>query len=339
MLTTSSFRPAFWLANAHAQTLFASQARPMPRLASRGERLELADGDFLDLSWVETAGTPADAPVVIVLHGLNGSLASKYARGLLNQVTRHGSRGVLLHFRGACAPNRLARAYHSGETGDLAYVIDCIRARYPAAPLAAVGYSLGGNVLLKYLGEQGKACPLTCATAVSVPYDLAACAHAIRRGLSRFYQAHLLSGMRDMVQAKQRAGVYPAEMSFPDLDTLTDFYAFDDAVTAPLNGFVDAADYYARASSRAYLSHITTPTLALHAADDPFMTPDVVPSADVLSSAVRFELSAHGGHVGFVAGDRFGRPVYWLEQRIPAFLQTYLPGFETMHDDLALGVS
>ena len=339
MLTTSTFKPAFWLANAHAQTLFASQARPMPALAARGERLELADGDFLDLSWVEAAESAVDAPVVIVLHGLNGSPESKYARGLLNEVVRHGARGVLLHFRGAAVPNRLARAYHSGETGDLAYVIARVRERYPRAPLAAVGYSLGGNVLWKYLGEQGAACPLACATAVSVPYDLAACAQAIRRGLSRFYQAHLLAGMRDMVRAKQRAGVYHADIAFPDLDTLTDFYAFDDAVTAPLNGFVDAADYYARASSQAYLSQITTPTLALHAADDPFMTPDVVPAASALSSAIRFELSAHGGHVGFVAGDRLGRPVYWLEQRIPAFLQTHLPGFEATPDDLALKAS
>ncbi|ROO31419.1 hydrolase [Salinisphaera japonica] len=328
MLTTSAFKPAFWLANPHAQTVFAAKARPMPRLSPRAERLELADGDFLDLSWIERADTPAEAPVVIVLHGLTGSLDSKYARGLLARIDAHGGRGVLLHFRGSAVPNRLPRAYHSGETRDLAYVIDHVRRTYPGAPLAGVGYSLGGNVLLKYLGEQGERSPLACATAVSVPYDLAACGQAIKQGLSRFYQAHLLAGMRAVVRAKQAAGVYAGGVVLPELDGLTDFASFDDAVTAPLNGFVDAADYYARSSSRGFLGAIRTPTLMLHARDDPFMSPSVVPGEDELSDALRLEVSAGGGHVGFVAGDRLGRPVYWLEQRIPAYLRAYLPGFE-----------
>lgn len=321
----SDFEPAFWLRSAHAQTVFASTLRPSPPLEVERERLELEDGDFLDLSWLPERGLPEDAPVVIVLHGLNGSLESKYARGLLRQADAHGARGVLLHFRGAAEPNRLARSYHSGETEDLGTVVAHVRARFPRAALAAVGYSLGGNVLLKYLGEQGRASPLTCATAVSVPYDLKRCAEAIEQGVSRFYQAYLINGLRASYEDK--FSIIDAPEPRPDLSELRSFFAFDNAVTAPLNGFRDAEDYYARSSSGPYLKHIRTPTLVIHAEDDPFMAPDIIPDDSELSSAVRLELSRHGGHVGFISAGRFGLPVYWLEQRIPAWLRERLPGF------------
>jgi predicted alpha/beta-fold hydrolase len=326
MLTTSAFEPAFWLRNAHAQTIFAAKFRPSPPLAIERERLELDDGDFIDLSWLPEQGLEAHAPVVIVLHGLNGSLESKYARGLLRQVAARGARGVLMHFRGASTPNRLPRCYHSGETGDFAFIVAHIAARYPHASLAAVGYSLGGNVLLKYLGEQDAAAPLACAVAVSVPFDLAYCAQAMQHGLSRIYQAHLINGMRALVEAKF-AVIKPPE-PLPDLRRLRDFPSFDDAVTAPLNGFKDAEDYYARASCRPFLRHIRTPTLIIHAKDDPFMAPDIIPSSGALAASIRFEVSAHGGHVGFVAAGHYGEPLYWLESRIPAYLCAHLPGFE-----------
>lgn len=335
MLTTSEFKPAFWLRNPHAQTLFASQMRGSPPLVVEPERLELPDGDFIDLSWLPEAQLSADAPLVVVLHGLNGSLESKYARGLLRQVAAHGARGVLMHFRGAARPNRLARSYHSGETGDLGAVLARLRARYPRAPLGAAGYSLGGNVLLKYLGEQGSDSPLACAVAVSVPYDLKTCAYAVQTGFSRLYQTHLINGMRDIVAAKVRSGVI--DHPLPSLRELRDFPSFDNAITAPLNGFDDAEDYYARASSRSFLKCIRTPTLILHARDDPFMSPDVVPRADELSDAVRLELSEHGGHVGFVSAGRYGAPVYWLEERIPSYFRGRLPGFEPATEDSPVG--
>lgn len=334
MLTTSEFQPAFWLRNPHAQTLFASQMRKSPRLRVIEQRLELADGDFLDLSWLPDAGVPDGAPLVVVLHGLNGSLESKYARGLLYQVEAHGGRGVLMHFRGANRPNRLSRSYHSGETGDLGFLVRRLHQAYPNAPLAAVGYSLGGNVLLKYLGEQGKRTPLTCAVAVSVPYDLEECARAVQTGFSRVYQAHLLKGMREIVEAKIESGAIRRDL--PDLSEIHDFPSFDDAVTAPLNGFSDAHDYYTRASSRQFLGGIRVPTLILHARDDPFMTPAVIPKPEELSDPVRFELSEHGGHVGFVAADRHGMPEYWLEKRIPEYLRAWLPGFELSGEGEAL---
>ncbi|WP_353110295.1 hydrolase [Salinisphaera dokdonensis] len=326
MLTRSDFEPAIWLRNAHAQTVFASKLRPSPPLEVERERLELEDGDFLDLSWLPERGLDDDAPVVIVLHGLNGSLESKYARGLLRQADAHGARGVLLHFRGAAEPNRLPRSYHSGDTEDLHTVVSHVRARFPRAALAAVGYSLGGNVLLKYLGEQGRESALTCATAVSVPYDLKRCAEAIQEGLSRFYQAHLINGLREAYENKFK--VIEAPEPRPDLRELRSFFAFDNAITAPLNGFRDAEDYYARSSSGPFLKHIRTPTLVIHAEDDPFMAPDIIPDESMLSAAVRLEVSRHGGHVGFVSGGRYGVPVYWLEQRIPAWLRDRLHGFE-----------
>lgn len=326
MLKRSEFEPAFWLRNPHAQTVFASKLRPQPPLAVERERIELDDGDFLDLSWLPERGLDDDAPIVIVLHGLNGSLESKYARGLLREVDAHGARGVLMHFRGAAEPNRLPRSYHSGETGDFGTVVDHIRRRYPRAPLAGAGYSLGGNVLLKYLGERGGDAPLTCATAVSVPYDLKRCAEAIQQGLARIYQAHLINGLKASFEAKFSI-IDPPE-PWPDLSRVRDFPSFDNVVTAPLNGFADAEDYYARASSGPFLADIRVPTLILHAEDDPFMAPDIIPAERDLSSSTRFELSRHGGHVGFVAGGRYGEPVYWLETRIPAFLREALPGFE-----------
>ncbi|MES1934922.1 hydrolase [Salinisphaera hydrothermalis] len=335
MLTTSDFKPAFWLRNPHAQTLFASQVRALPPLAVEPERLELDDGDFIDLSWLPEADLAEDAPLVLVLHGLNGSLESKYARGLLRQVAAHGARGVLMHFRGAAGPNRLSRSYHSGETGDVGLVLERLRARYPRAPIGAAGYSLGGNVLLKYLGEQGSDSPLSCAVAVSVPYDLETCAYAVQKGFSRLYQTHLINGMREIVEAKVRDGII--ERPLPDLRGLRDFPSFDNAITAPLNGFANAMDYYARSSSRSFLKRIRTPTLVLHARDDPFMAPEVVPSADELSDTIRFELSEHGGHVGFVSAGRFGAPVYWLEERIPSYFRGRLPGFEPVAEDSPVG--
>lgn len=323
MIVESSFRPAPWLRGRHRQTLFASKIRPSPAVAVDNTRLELPDGDFLDLAWLPDAGQPADTPVVVLLHGLTGSIESKYARGLLRQVAARGWRGLLMHFRGAGPePNRLPRSYHSGDTGDFRVLVRRLREQFPEAPLAAVGYSLGGNVLLKYLGEEGARTPLTTGVAVSVPFDLAICARAINQGLARAYQRHLVGNMRAEIERKfeDREPPFP----LPDLDPLRTFSAFDDAVTAPLNGFTDAADYYTRASSGPFLRHIQTPTLILHSADDPFMAPDMIPDANMLPDSVRLELSQRGGHVGFVAADRWLRPVYWLEERIPAWLEASL---------------
>ena len=319
-IVASAFQPAWWLPGPHAQTLFPFIARRRIAITPWRERLTLPDGDFLDLDWALAA--PQRSPLVLVLHGLEGSLRSHYAGGLLQSLNRAGLRGVLMHFRGCSGePNRLPRSYHSGETGDLDWIVRELRRREPDTHLAVIGFSLGGNVLLKWLGECAEHAPVQAAVAVSVPFSLAIAAERLERGFSRLYQAYLLRKLRRSLREKRKRIALPMEL--PDLDSLRSFRRFDDAVTAPLHGFADVDDYYARASSLPFLKCIACPTLILHATDDPFMSPAVVPAAGELSEAVCLELSPQGGHVGFVGGG-IGRPEYWLEERIPAFLKNTL---------------
>lgn len=309
----SRFVPAWWLKNRHLQTIFPNTLRRQPRLDFRRERVELPDGDFVDADW--TLGERG--PVVILLHGLEGSRESRYAGWMLKRLHDFGYRGVLLHFRGCSGEsNRMANGYHSGHTGDFDHFIRQLRKREPATPIAAIGYSLGGNALLKWLGEtdaSGRS-ELETAVAVSVPFRLAECSAAIDRGFARLYQKHLLRKMLRTARSKlaliRNAGLEP------DLAAIRNFYDFDDQLTAPLHGFKNASDYYERCSSVRYLRHIKTSTLIIHALDDPFMTPGTVPTAAELSPAVSLELSEHGGHVGFVGGRWPWRPEFWLETRI-----------------------
>jgi len=313
------FKAAWWCRGPHGQTLWARLARRPPHVALWRERLELPDGDFIDLDWTEKGS----GPIVIVLHGLEGSSDSPYARGLLRAIERRGWRGVVMHFRGCSGePNRLARSYHSGDTGDLAFLVTTLRRREPRAPLATVGFSLGGNVLLKWLGKAGGVTPLRAAVAVSVPFVLHGAAERLQQGFSRLYQWRLLRSLRRTVDAKRRHMELPLKIR--DLSTLKNFRDFDEYVTAPLHGFDSADHYYTVSSSRQYLGGITVPTLLLHARDDPFMTESAIPRPDELSESVTLELSPHGGHVGFVAGIWPWRPRYWLDERIPAYLARYL---------------
>jgi predicted alpha/beta-fold hydrolase len=312
----SGFSPPWWLKNPHLQTFWPVLFRRQPPLPHRTERLELPDGDFVDLCWTG----PDQGPLVIVLHGLQGSIQSPYAVGILRTLAERGIRGVLMHFRGCSGqPNRLARGYHSGETEDLRFLISTLRQREPETPLAAVGYSLGGNVLLKYLGESGAETPLCVGAAVSVPMVLRTASDRLGSGLSRIYDRYLLRGL--LAGAKNKAALLEgAGLDVPAVLDCQSIREFDDRLTAPLHGFADAPDYYTQCSSRSFLDRIQRPTLILHAADDPFMRPDVVPDATELSESVTLELSEGGGHVGFVSG--IGR--YWLEERIPAFITPML---------------
>ena len=312
MIVTSDFRPLWWLRNPHLQTLWPVFLRRRPRTELRLERLELNDGDFLDLAWHDAAG-----PLVLVLHGLEGSLHSHYAAALMESLARHGYHAVFMHFRGCSGePNRLDRAYHSGDTGDVATVaahVTCVSGK----PLfGVIGYSLGGNVVLKWLGEQGDAAPARTAVAVSVPFRLADGARRMGQGLSRIYERHLVGRLQAGYKRKFSARALPLKI---EVDTLDSFWTFDDQVTAPLHGFRDVHDYYEQSSSRGYLRSIRRPTLILHARDDPFMFADTVPGIDEISDSVILEVSRHGGHVGFVSGRLL--PRYWLEGRIIRHLE------------------
>jgi hypothetical protein len=319
VIEPGGFQPAWWLPGPHAQTLWPAFTRrtALPPLAH--EELTLPDGDFVDL--YHSRG--GHGPVVAIFHGLEGSLHSHYARGLIAAVGGAGWRAVFMHFRGCSGRhNRLPRSYHSGDTGDIAFLLRTLAAREPGTPLAAVGVSLGGNALLKYLGEGDVAPTLRAAVAVSVPFELAEGALRLERGFSRLYQRHLLDRLRNKVRDKFRDR--PAPVPLPSLESLDTFRKFDGAVTAPLHGFQDADDYYARSSSRRFLGRIRVPTLIIQAEDDPFLTPAALPRAQELAACVRLELSPHGGHAGFVGGRRPWRPEFWLDRRVPEYLADHL---------------
>ncbi len=317
------FKPAWWLRNSHLQTLWPAVLRKRKLKANvklLRERLELPDGDFLDLDWINKE---AKGPIVIILHGFEGSVNSHYAKGMLSTINQHGWRGVFMHFRGCSGVhNRLSRSYHSGDTSDLAYIVDTLKRREPETELAAIGYSLGGNVLLKWLGETGKLNPLKAAIAVSVPFELKKAAKRIDMGFSKFYQWYFLRCLRGRLQQKFNAVPPPLDPSF--LYSVATIREFDNSFTAPLYGFRDADEYYNASSSRQFLRFIHVPTLLLHAKDDPFMTEDVIPAAHEISPMVKLEVTECGGHVGFVSGKYPWRPVYWLEERTPLFFREFL---------------
>ena len=319
MSSVPNFKPAWWCRGPHLQTLWPALFRRRSRLPLVRERLELPDGDFIDLDW---SGHGA-GPIVILLHGLEGGRRSHYARSMLHVLPGHGLRAVLMHFRGCSGePNRLARAYHSGDTGDLDFLVATLKRREPQTPLLAVGYSLGGNVLLKWLGERGAEAGLCGAMAISVPLLLYDATHHMNRGFARFYQWWLVRQLKRSYVRKSRlhAGPLPVHQ----LSRLRSFYDFDDRITAPLHGYTGAMQYYTLASSRQYLIHIRIPSLIVQAADDPFMPESVIPPLRELSPSITLEVHRHGGHVGFVSGSCPWRPRYWLEQRIPEWLQQVL---------------
>lgn len=314
----SSFRPAWWLTSPHLQTLWPVFFRQRPQLELQHERVELADGDFIDIA---TYPRP-DAPLVLVIHGLEGSLQSHYAQTLMLALHQAGFASVFMHLRGCSGtPNRHASSYHSGRTADVAEVLAHLHNTGRPAD-AAVGFSLGGNLILKYLGKTGAESGLKTAVAVSVPFQLEECARKLEQGFARVYGQYLLGKLKAAYRHKFSQHEQPLQVN---LDQLATIFAFDDQITAPLNGFHGAQDYYTRSSSGQFLTHIQTPTLIIHALDDPFMYPTTAPTEAMLSHRVTLELAGHGGHVGFVGGKTPWQVEYWLEQRIVAWLQGQMP--------------
>jgi len=326
---SSRFKAAWWLRNPHLQTLWSAFFRRAPVLQRQRERLWLDDGDFMDIDW--HGPHSADAPLVLVLHGLTGSSESHYVLGLQQALAAQGWASAALNWRGCSGEaNLLPRGYHSGVSEDLHTVIQHMQASRPMAPLHAVGYSLGGNVLLKYLGESGEQSGLQSAVAVSVPFRLDQCADRIGIGFSRLYQAHFMRELLAYVRGKQqrfrlegREDQLAALDNLGQLEDMRTFWDFDGRVTAPLHGFADADDYYRRASSRYYLGAIRTRTLLIQAEDDPFVFRHSLPAEDELSPCTSLELHPHGGHVGFIEGS-LRRPAFYLERRIPAWLAEQL---------------
>ena len=320
---TEKFSPATGLGNCHLQTVFARFHRPKPWVDTHCHWHHTPDGDRLAVHTPQPLKDDPSHPLVLVLHGLEGSVTSPYAQGLMESLSGRGYQVAVMHFRGCGGiPNRLPRAYHSGDSGDPRWLIGELGKQLPNTPIMAVGYSLGGNVLLKMLGEDGEESPLSAAVAVSAPMDLHACSRRINSGLSRVYQRHLLKCLKESLQQKAVDPDLLAAM--PRLDVaahFANFRQFDDTFTAPLHGFRDVDDYYTRASSKPLLKDIRVPTLIIHAVDDPFICPSAIPAESEIGVQVELEVSERGGHVGFVSGSLW-RPRYWLESRIPQFLES-----------------
>lgn len=323
MIVESPFKAAWWLSNPHAQTIYSSIRHPVQASVDCMEKLDLPDGDFLNLAW-STANLPKDSPLIILLHGLGGCVNSSYVARFMQVFNQKGWRVVLMHFRGAGQElNRLPRAYHSGDTADLDHLIRTLEEREPGTKKMAVGVSLGGNVLLKWLGEHITQSIVSAAVAISVPFVLNIVANRMNIGFSRFYQTHLLNQFKEVFARKANHFKNPPE-AIKKAAECQCFWTFDDQVTAPLYGFNSVHTYYRESSSRKYLKNIGVPTLVIHALDDPFMTEDVLPREEELSKMITLELSKKGGHVGFIAGNTPGVPVYWLDQRIPEFFAEQL---------------
>lgn len=317
----SDFTPAWFARGPHLQTIWGRIVRPRRLAKLRRETIETPDGDELVLDHLD-----GDASLrFLLLHGLEGSSNSVYMQGLLAAIARHGFTATAINFRscalderGRTLMNRRPRFYHSGETGDFDFVARLLAAREPSTRRVAVGASLGGNALLKWLGEHPDQQLIAAAAAFSVPFDLGAGAHHI----SRLYVARFLRTLKKKI-------VHMME-HFPEMHDRVDlaatlrartFVEFDEAATAPIHGFASADDYYTRSSSLQFLSRITTPTLVLNAEDDPFLPREALERARAAASpAIDFRTTPCGGHTGFIAGTYPWRCEYWAEERIVEWL-------------------
>lgn len=315
--------PARWLPGPHAQTVAGRFLRPATGVRYRRERIDTPDGDFLDLDFASVPGTQApgeDSPVALVMHGLEGSSRSSYVLETCRALWDRGIRAVAMNFR-SCGgePNRLPRFYHAGETGDVAFVLEWLAERYPRVPLAAVGFSLGANVLLKFLGERGESAPVRAAVAISIPFDLAAGSRKLWSNLAgRLYTGVFVRSLRR--KYRQKGALMGKALDERRAFSARSFHEFDDAVTAPLHGFRGVDHYYGSSSSGQFLPRIRIPTLLIHAEDDPFVPADAIPRDAIAANPyLAAAFTERGGHVGFLSGPP-GRLRFWAEAEAARFL-------------------
>jgi hypothetical protein len=303
------------------QTVYASYRRGVGNVEYRRERWETPDNDFIDLDWIDSE--TSDAKLLVVFHGLEGSSRSHYALALMSMTRQRGWRGVVPHFRGCSGePNRLARSYHSGDVEEIDWILRRLKERHPRAAIFVIGVSIGGNVLLKWLGEQRDEASqiITRAAGVSVPVDLAAAAKELDRGAKKLiYTEQFLRTLRRKAIGKITTHKLPLDPR--RVRSASTFGEFDNLYTAPVHGFKDAEDYWTRASSRPWLKRIKVPTLLIHALNDPFLPAAELPRADEVSNAVTLDYSVSGGHVGFVSGG-FPGQMNWLPRRVLSFFNT-----------------
>lgn len=324
------YRAPWWLRGGHAQTVYGAllaSAGPAPSYERR--RWETPDGDFIDVDRLgRLPATPragrSPAPVIVLFHGLEGSSGSHYARALAWAVEREGWRLAVPHFRGCSGEaNRLARAYHSGDSDEIEWLLERFATEAQGGPLVAVGISLGGNALLKWLGIAGESARalVHCAISVSAPLDLMVAGDQLGRGFNRVYSNMFLRTLKR--KAAQKSARFPGRFDARAARRSRSLREFDECVTAPLHGFQGTDDYWTRSSARPWLAHVRVPTLVLNARNDPFMPATALPAQDEVSSCVELEFPAEGGHVGFVSGP-FPGNFDWFGERIISFVRERL---------------
>ncbi len=329
LLTTPSYSMRFPFSNGHFQTLFPPLFRKVMDVPAERIRMDTQDGDFLDLDFLYgnerqtqyTGGAPA--PLVVVSHGLEGHSRRKYVRGMARCLNARGWDVCAWNFRGCSGePNHVLRMYHSGDTEDLRAVIDfCLTRGYEQ--IALVGFSMGGNQILKLLGEAPQELPeaIRAAAVFSVPCDLVGAAKVLDQPGNAIYMRYFMRTLREKM--RQKKALYPQRLNIDGLDRMRTFREFDNRFTAPMHGFRNAEDYWRKSGSGQFLEHINVPALLVNAGNDPFLSPGCYPEEAARSSAHLFlEMPDTGGHVGFVFKNPEG--YYWSELRAAQFLSTYL---------------
>ena len=314
-MNEQSYIAPWWLPGGTLTTLYAYYRKPAASFNYRRERWETPDGDFIDLDWLD--GGPTNSPLVVLFHGLEGCSRSHYALGLMNQLRRLGWHAVVPHFRGCSGePNRLARSYHSGDSAEIDWILRRFKAENPHSAICAVGVSVGGNMLLKWLGEQGESARTIVHRAVSIsaPVDLQAAGNVLDRGWRRVvFTRQFLSSLKQ--KALRKIATHRLRIDPQAMLGVATFRQFDNLYTAPVHGFADADDYWSRASSKPWLKKIRVQTLLINARDDPFLPGDALPGRDEISGRVSLEFPDRGGHVGFVAAG-FPGDLDWLPRRV-----------------------
>lgn len=301
-----NYQAPWWLPGGNLQTIYAAKVAKRhvgPKAQWRRERWTTPDSDFIDVDWRADIQPKAETPLLVLFHGLEGSSESHYAAAFAAVSQRRGWAMAVPHFRGCSGEINLApRAYHSGDDNDIGWMLQNFRTRYPG-PIYAVGVSLGGNALMCWAGEAGKAASPTVAAVASIcsPLDLTASGHAIDKGFNKWVYARMfLRTMKPRALAKLQQ--YPGLFDDQQLLRATTLYEFDNVFTAPLHGYKNTDDYWARASAKPRLKHIEIPALALNARNDPFIPAESLPTPDDVSSYVTLWQPEEGGHVGFASG-------------------------------------
>lgn len=322
---SESFEPAWWCRGAHLQTIAGALLRPKPRLSFQRRRFETPDGDFLDVDFLagSSFNKKSKTPLVLILHGLEGSSQAPYIQSLLAVLQKYEAVAAAVNMR-MCSgeANRLKQTYYSGKTEDLDFLIRQCLKEFPEREIYLVGYSIGGNIVLKWLGENGLEAQgkVQKAAVVSVPYDLAQSVAALDQGFNgAVYTRRLLARLKKKMAVKQKT--FPDAIAYGRLKHCRTFRAFDGLVTAPLNGFRDADDYWTQSSCKPFLKNVKVPMLLIHAQDDPFFPGPLLPRDEIQKSGFLQTLFVpHGGRVGFISGPWPWQQEPWLESALLNFL-------------------